>query len=159
LYYHIHPELKEASMKTGFRELRLHQLTQALVPFRDAESAVRPSRGWLRAIRESLGLTLEQVGRAMDRTRQDTLAFERSEAEDRITLKSLRRVAEAMGCELVYAVIPKSGTMRELAERNARQEAAQRVLAVEHSMALEAQAAGGVDDRIERETRRILKKS
>jgi predicted DNA-binding mobile mystery protein A len=146
-------------MKTEFRELRLHQLTQALVPFRDAESAVRPSRGWLRAIRESLGLTLEQVGRAMDRTRQDTLAFERSEAEDRITLKSLRRVAEAMGCELVYAVIPKSGTLRELAERNARQEAAQRVLAVEHSMVLEAQAAGGVDDRIERETRRILKKS
>ena len=85
-------------MKTEFRELRLHQLTQALVPFRDAESAVRPSRGWLRAIRESLGLTLEQVGRAMDRTRQDTLAFERSEAEDRITLKSLRRVAAAMGC-------------------------------------------------------------
>jgi predicted DNA-binding mobile mystery protein A len=146
-------------MKTEFRELRLHQLTQALVPFRDAESAVRPSRGWLRAIRESLGLTLEQVGRAMDRTRQDTLAFERSEAEDRITLKSLRRVAEAMGCELVYAVIPKSGTLRELAERNARQEAAQRVLAVEHSMALEAQAVGGVDDRIEQETRRILKKS
>jgi predicted DNA-binding mobile mystery protein A len=146
-------------MKTEFRELRLHQLTQALVPFRDAESAVRPSRGWLRAIRESLGLTLEQVGRAMDRTRQDTLAFERSEAEDRITLKSLRRVAEAMGCELVYAVIPKSGTLRELAERNARQEAAQRVLAVEHSMALEAQAAGDVDDRIERETLRILKKS
>ena len=64
-----------------------------------------------------------------------------------------------MGCELVYAVIPKSGTLRELAERNARQEAAQRVLAVEHSMALEAQAAGDVDHRIERETRRILKKS
>jgi predicted DNA-binding mobile mystery protein A len=139
--------------------LRLNQLTQTLIPFEVAQLPVRPSRGWLRSIREALGLTLEQVGRSMDRARQDVLAFERAEAEDRITLHSLKRVAEAMGCQVVYAVVPKSGTLKELAEKPARAEAAKRILAVEHSMALEAQAVGGVEERIEQETRRILKKS
>jgi predicted DNA-binding mobile mystery protein A len=146
-------------MNSEFRDLRLNQLTQALIPFQMAELPVRPARGWLRSIRESLGMTLEQVGRGMDRTRQEILAFERSEADDRITLHSLRKVAAAMGCELVYAIVPKSGTLQELAEKPARAEAAKRILAAEHSMALEAQAAGGVEDRIEKETRRILKKS
>ena len=145
-------------MKPEFRALRLDQLTQTLIPFHAAHLPARPSRGWLRAIREALGLTLEQVGRSMDRSRQEILAFERAEAEDRITLHSLRKVAEAMGCELVYAVVPKSGTLHDLAQETARGEAANRVLAAEHSMALESQAAGGVDDRIEEETRRILKK-
>jgi predicted DNA-binding mobile mystery protein A len=146
-------------MKSEFRDLRLNQLTQTLIPFEVAQLPVRPSRGWLRSIREALGLTLEQVGRSMDRARQDVLAFERAEAEDRITLHSLKRVAEAMGCQVVYAVVPKSGTLKELAEKPARAEAAKRILAVEHSMALEAQAVGGVEERIEQETRRILKKS
>ena len=145
-------------MKPEFRALRLDQLTQTLIPFHAAQIPARPSRGWLRAIREALGMTLEQVGRSMDRTRQEILAFERAEAEDRITLHSLRKVAEAMGCELVYAVVPKSGTLHDLAQETARSEAANRVLAAEHSMALESQAAGGVGHRIEEETRRILKK-
>ena len=145
-------------MKPEFRALRLDQLTQTLIPFHAAQIPARPSRGWLRAIREALGMTLEQVGRSMDRSRQEILAFERAEAEDRITLHSLRKVAEAMGCELVYAVVPRSGTLHDLAKQTAHAEAAKRVLAAEHSMALESQAAGGVDDRIEEETRRILKK-
>ena len=146
-------------MKPPFRDLRLHQLTETLIPFHAALLPVRPSRGWLRSVREALGLTLDQVGRSMDRSRQEILAFERAEATDRITLRSLRKVAESMGCELVYAVVPKSGTLQELAENPARQEAAKRILAVEHTMALEDQSAGGVEGRIEEETRRILKKS
>ena len=145
-------------MKPEYRGLRLDQLTHTLIPFHATQLPARPSRGWLRAIREALGMTLEQVGRSMDRTRQEILAFERAEAEDRITLHSLRKVAESMGCELVYAVVPKSGTLHDLAKETARAAAAKRVLAAEHSMALESQAAGGVDDRIEEETRRILKK-
>ena len=145
-------------MKPEYRGLRLDQLTQTLIPFHATQLPARPSRGWLRAIREALGMTLEQVGRSMGRSRQEILAFERAEAEDRITLHSLRKVAESMGCELVYAVVPKSGTLHDLAKETARAAAAKRVLAAEHSMALESQAAGGVDDRIEEETMRILKK-
>jgi predicted DNA-binding mobile mystery protein A len=145
-------------MQAPYRNLRLRQLSQSLLPFEQTKPHLRPNRGWLRAIREALGMTLDQVGRSIDRTRQDIAAFESAEADDRITLHSLKLVADAMGCELVYALVPKSGSLQELAENPAREEATKRVRAVEHSMALEAQAAGGVEDRIEEETKRILRK-
>jgi predicted DNA-binding mobile mystery protein A len=145
-------------MRPAYRLLRLRQLAKSLVPFERAKRVPRPNRGWLRAVRQALGLTLDQVGQSIGRSRQDIAAFESSEAQDRITLRSLHLVAEAMGCELVYALVPKSGSLADLAEKSARDEATRSILAVEHTMALEAQAAGGVERKIEEETRRILKK-
>lgn len=46
--------------------------------------------------------------------------------------------------------------MRDLAEADARATATENVRAVEHSMVLEDQAVGGVEQKIEEETRRIL---
>jgi hypothetical protein len=89
---------------------------------------------------------------------QSIASFEKAEAADRITLSNLRRLAEAMGCELVYAIVPKSGSIQELSEGRARSEAANRVLSVEHTMALEDQAPGGVKELIDEETKRISKK-
>jgi predicted DNA-binding mobile mystery protein A len=146
-------------MKPEYRELRLLQLGHTLAAFKTAKSEVRPQRGWLRAIRQALGLSLERVARTMNVSRSQVLLFEKSEAQDRISLHSLRRVAEAMGCELVYAIVPKFGTIQELAEQRARADATQRVLSVEHSMALEGQSADGVKQNIEDETKRILKRS
>lgn len=143
-------------MKPEYRQLRLRQLARTLSAFKQARRVVRPKRGWLRAIREASGLSLQQVGRALGVTRQHFAFLEKSEANERITLKSLKRAAEALGCELVYAVVPKSGSLADLIETRARERAAQNVLAVEHSMALENQAAGGVKQKIEEETRRIL---
>jgi hypothetical protein len=83
--------------------------------------------------------------------------LEKSEADYRITLGSLRDVADALGCQLVYALVPKNGSIQDLTEERARTKAAENVRAVEHSMALEDQAVGGVPEKIEEETRRILK--
>ena len=143
-------------MKKDFRELRLGQLVRSLSAFETARKEARPRRGWLRAIREGLGLTLENVGRKVGQSRRRIQEFEDAEANDRITLHSLRRVAAAMDCELVYAIVPKTGTISELAERRARGQAAEDVLDVEHSMALENQAVGKVDELIEKETKRRL---
>jgi predicted DNA-binding mobile mystery protein A len=82
--------------------------------------------------------------------------LEKSETDYRITLGSLRDAADALGCQLVYALVPKKGSIQELAEARARTKASENVRAVEHSMALEDQAVGGVPEKIEEETRRIL---
>lgn len=145
-------------MRDDFRDLRLRQLTRTLSAFEAAKQETRPQRGWLRAIREGLGLTLENVGKRLGQSRRRVQEFEEAEAKDRITLHSLRRVAAAMDCELVYAIIPKSGTITELAERRARAQAAEDVLDVEHTMALENQATGNVEELIDEETKRRLKK-
>lgn len=92
-------------------------------------------------------------------TRQRIQRFEKAEANERITLRTLRRVAEAMDCDLVYAIVPKSGSIQQLAEARARAEATKRVLSVEHTMALEEQASGSVQQLIDEETDRISKKS
>ena len=145
-------------MKPEYRSLRLKQIATALRAFGTARQTPRPPGGWFRAIREALGIPQSKIAKAMHVKQQSIASFEKAEAADRITLSNLRRLAEAMGCELVYAIVPKSGSIQELAEGQARSEAAQRVLSVEHTMALEDQAPGGVKELIDEETKRISKK-
>src|SRR5947209_1465370 len=139
-------------MSPPYRRLRLQQLSRSQTVFQAAKAEVRPQQGWLRAIREALGMSVAQVAQRMGVTRGRILEFEKAEADDRITLGSLKRVAEAMNCEVIYSIVPKSGTFTELAEQRAREEASKRVLSVEHNMALENQAAGNVNELIEDET-------
>src|SRR5260370_5236874 len=145
-------------MKPELRELRLTQLDRNLESFAGTASVSRTKRGWLRAVREALGITIRQVARNMRKTPQTVASFEKSEETHRITLQTLRRYAEAMECELVYAIVPKAGSLKQLAENWARKRAESDVLAVEHTMALEDQATTGIQDKIGRETQRILNK-
>jgi predicted DNA-binding mobile mystery protein A len=145
-------------MKPEFRALRLKQLERSLRPFIDAKDSQRPQKGWIRAIRQATGVTMRDLSKRLRQAPSRTSALEKFEAEYRITLGSLREAADALGCQLVYALVPKSGSIQELAERQARVKVAENVRAVEHSMALEDQAVGGVDEKIEEQTKRILKR-
>jgi len=145
-------------MLDEFRNLRLKQLDRTLKPFRAAARNPRPQKGWLRAIREAAGISASEVARTLKTSRQLPVQLEKAEAEDRITLKSLRAAANALGCELVYALVPRANTLHELVEERARVQAKKHVLGVEHSMALENQAVGRVDEAVEAETKRLLRK-
>ena len=144
-------------MRNEFRNLRLKQLDRALEPFRAAARTSRPPKGWLHAIREAAGIPASEVARKLKTSRQLPIQQEKAEAEDRITLKSLRAAADALGCELVYAVIPRANTLEDLVEDRARALAKKNILGVEHSMALENQAVGRVDEAVEAETKRQLR--
>jgi predicted DNA-binding mobile mystery protein A len=118
----------------------------------------RPPRGWIRAIREATGTTMRELAERLGKVPSQVASFEKSEAEYRITLGSLREAAEALGCDLVYAFVPKNdtGSVHDLVAQRARAEASENVRAVAHSMALEDQAVGGIEEKIEMETQRIL---
>jgi predicted DNA-binding mobile mystery protein A len=146
-------------MRPEFRRLRINQIDRALEPFVAAKDSPRPQKGWLRAIREATGITIRQMAMRLKKTPTLIAKLEKSEAEYRITLGSLRDAADALGCRLVYAIVPRTGNVQELAEGRARTKASENVRAVEHSMALEGQAVGGVPEKIEEETRRILKRT
>jgi predicted DNA-binding mobile mystery protein A len=146
-------------MRSEFQSMRLEQLNRTLGQFQGLRSISRPSRGWIRTIRQALGLTAVTLASRMGSSRQLPLQLEKSEAEDRITLKSLRAVADALDCDLVYALVPRSGSFSSEAAKRIRREAETRVRQVEHTMLLENQAAGGMDKAIEAETRRIIGKS
>lgn len=141
-------------MNREFRQLRLSQLDRHLSDVKSLPP--RPAGGWIAAIREALGLTLEEVGQLVRVPRQNVQKFERAEAGDRITLATLRRLAEAMGCNLVYAFVPKSGTFAELAEQPTRERATRDVKRVVHTMALEDQKPENSTQLIEDEVQRRL---
>jgi predicted DNA-binding mobile mystery protein A len=145
-------------MRNEFRNLLLNQLDRKLEPYRAAGKVSRPAKGWIRALRQALGVSSGELARRLGTSRQLPLQLENAEAEDRITLKSLRAMAHALDCELVYALVPRAGSLHALIEDRARAEAKQRVLGVEHSMALENQSSGRIDEAIEAETRRLVDK-
>jgi predicted DNA-binding mobile mystery protein A len=141
-------------MDRQFRHLRLSQLDRSLNEARNLPP--RPSGGWIASVREALGLTLAEVGRHLRAPRQTVQKFERAESTDRITLGTLRRVADAMGCELIYALVPKSGSFAELAEHPTRERASRDVKSVVHTMALEDQKPENANQLIEDEVQRRL---
>lgn len=142
-------------MRNDFRQLRRQQLDRGLAPFRAAVETPRPRKGWIRAIREAIGLSASDLAKKMGTSRQLAVQQEKAESEDRITLKSLRAFAEALDCDLVYALLPRSGSLQGLADDRIRTKARANVLGVEHSMALENQASGALEQAIEDETRRL----
>jgi len=141
-------------MNRQSRSLRRSQLDRGFAAAKSLPP--RPSSGWIAAVREALGLSLADVGRRLRVPRQNVQMFEHAEATDRITLATLRKVAEAMGCDLIYGFVPRSGSFEELAERPARESATRDVQRVVHTMALEDQKPENSSQLIEDEAQRRL---
>jgi predicted DNA-binding mobile mystery protein A len=118
----------------------------------------RPPKGWIRAIREALGVSSAELAKRMHTNRSLAVQQEKAEAEDRITLKSLRAYANALDCDLVYGFVPRARTLQELVHARALIAAKANVLGVEHSMALENQASGNLPEAIEAEAERLTTK-
>jgi predicted DNA-binding mobile mystery protein A len=115
-----------------------------------------PVRGWIKGIREALGMTTAQLAKRLGVKQPSIVAIEQSEAKGAIELATLRRAAEALDCTLVYALVPNKPLETTIRER-ARAFARQRRGPVEHSMVLEDQKVKGKNlearlDEIVRET-------
>jgi predicted DNA-binding mobile mystery protein A len=81
------------------------------------ESIARPPEGWLRSIREALGMTMAQLARRLDVSQPRIVAIERAEVSGAISLATLERAAEALGCSLVYALVPRASLEKTVEER------------------------------------------
>ena len=130
---------------------QLDERFDALRPF--VLAAARPPRGWVRAIRQALGMTTGQLAKRLGVHQPRIIELERGEASGNITVQSLERAAQAMGCRLVYAIIPEkqlADTLREKASAMADQQ----LVSVDQTMRLEAQGAANKTG--QRETRQRL---
>ena len=134
-------------MKSTQRASARIQIDKRLNVLRNARGLSRPPRGWIRAIREALGMTSTQLGRRLGVTQPTALGYEKAEASNRITLESLERAANALDCRLVYALVPRE-PLETLIEERALEIAVKRMRSVSHSMALEDQRAEEGDERV-----------
>lgn len=108
-----------------------------LKPF--VSAAVRPTRGWIRAIRDGLGMTTGQLARRMGVKQPRITELESGEASGKITIQSLERAAEAMNCRLVYALVPMQPLTDTIDER-ASALAGNQLASIEQTMRLENQS-------------------
>jgi len=119
------------------------QLDKRLLALRPLAQTLRPSRGWVRAVRETLGMTTRQLGARLGVSQPRIIKLEKGEVDGSITLGSLERAARALGCRLVYVLVPEKPLGDTLRER-ALLIADRQLTSVEQTMRLEDQ---GVPDK------------
>ena len=107
-------------------------------------AGARPSGGWIRAIREALGMPLEDFAARLQVTKSTASRLEASEREGRIQLESMQRAAAALECDLVVALVPRH-SLEETVRARARERALIDMGDVEHTMNLEDQALGSAE--------------
>ena len=120
------------------RTVARRRLDERLVPFKASDLGTIPSGGWVRAIREALGMTAVQFARRMGVKPPSVSGMERSEVHGTIQLKTLRKAAEALDCVLVYALVPRT-SLEASVQARARALADEEMGRVGHTMDLEAQ--------------------
>lgn len=103
-----------------------------------------PVRGWIKAIREALGMSSTQLAKRLKIKQPSLVNIEQSEAKGSIELATLRRVAEALDCTLVYALVPNK-PLETMVRDRARTFLRKRREQVEHSMLLENQTVTSED--------------
>jgi len=139
-------------MRQNFNELKLRQLDATLARWRSADLSSRPPSGWIKTIREVLGMPATHLAKRLGVVASTVTRLEASEADDTISLATLRRAAEALGCELRYVLVPRESLAKTLDAR-ATQVARARMDAIAHTMALEAQATS--NDTVVSQTRTL----
>jgi predicted DNA-binding mobile mystery protein A len=120
------------------RSTARRHLDDHLQMFQPLKTEGRPHRGWVRAVREALGMSTTELARRMGISQSRIPELEQSEVSGSLKLATLERAAEALDCDLVYALIPRT-TLEESVRAQARRKAAASLEGIRHSMRLEDQ--------------------
>ena len=129
-----------ARKNTSTRQLEVSRLDDYFQALK-AESGLvsqTPPRGWIHALRNGLGMSATQLAKRLGVSRAAVYKLEEREVSRSIALKQLERVADAMDCDVVYAMMPRS-TLRQSISDRARNNAETRLRAANVSMGLEAE--------------------
>ena len=133
--------------KRGFsRGLRRNQIDRTLAKLKNVPLS-RPQDGWIKSVREILGMTQRQLAARMSVSPPTLVRLEKAELDGSTTIKSLDRAASALHCRLVYILVPESGSFEELINQKAQEAAKRAVEMASASMHLEGQ---GIDKELQR---------
>ena len=140
--------------KAEIAELARKHLDRRLTPLRQPAVLARPPRGWIKAIREALGMTTTQLGERMSISQTRVSRIEKDEVGSAVTLRTLRQAAEAMDCTLVYVLVPNE-PLEQIVRHRAAAITNERLARSHHAMKLENQALAAPD--LDGEHKRIFR--
>jgi predicted DNA-binding mobile mystery protein A len=132
----------------GKKSLQLQQLNNKMLGFASLKQLAVPPTGWIKAIRNAMGMSGQQLGNKLSVTKQGILDFEKREKDGSITIKALKEIGRAMDMQLVYGFVPNDGSLDALIEKRAHELASKIVLRTANTMMLEDQ--GNSKNRIEK---------
>jgi predicted DNA-binding mobile mystery protein A len=115
------------------------QLDASLQRFSPLLNVTAPPKGWIRAIRDALGMTAKQLANRLGVSQQAVARIEKEELAGSVTIMTMRRIAESLDCVFVYGFVPRS-SLEETVARQAKQVATQRLAQASQTMSLENQA-------------------
>ena len=121
------------------KSFQIQQLNSKMQVISSVKKIALPPTGWIKAVRTTLGMSLQQLGAKLSITKQSIQDIERREKDGSVTMKTLREVANALDMELVYGLVPKDGSLDALINRKAKELATQIVLRTSNTMKLEDQ--------------------
>jgi len=126
------------------KSLQVQQLNTKMLSFAILQEVTIPPTGWIRAIRTAIGMSMRQLGKKLNVTKQGIMDIENRERDGSITLKSLREIARVMDMQLVYGLVPNDGSLDALIDKKAVEVAKQVVMRSAQTMALEDQANSSI---------------
>lgn len=132
-------------MSLNVRTIARRQLDKRLAAVADAQTLRRPDKGWIKAIREALGMSTAALANRMGISQPGIIRIEEAEAKGNITLDTLERAARALNCELVYVLKPIT-SLDQTIEDQAMSVVRKKLSSTRHTMALEAQSLDRSDD-------------
>lgn len=140
------------------RRLSLKQTEQRLGTLRPLLGSTSMRGGWIRYIRHAMYMTLGNLAKAARISLPTVQQMEKRESEGKITIESMKKIANAMNCEFVYAIIPRE-TLPEALKKQALSRATQIVKQADLHMTLEDQKVSeDINHRIERLAEELLEK-
>ena len=132
---------------------QLH-IDEQLAPLK-ALNLARPQSGWIRTIRTALRMTQAELAAILQINQKSLHALEISEAQKKIRLESLEKVADALDCDLVYALVPRD-TLHNHYRNSARHIIASQLADVESTMGLENQAVNFSQEYVEKQIKELI---
>jgi len=121
-------------------KIQFQQLNEKLAQLTDLQHVIVPPIGWIKAIRNGIGMSMEQLGKKLSITKQGVMDIEKREKEGAITIKSMQEIAKAMDMKLVYGFVPNEGDLEQMIETRAIEMAKKIVERTSNTMKLEDQA-------------------
>ena len=123
----------------GKKSLQIQQLNGKMLAFASLQKVAQPPTGWIKAIRNAIGMSMLQLGNRLSITKQSVQDMESRERDGSISIKALREAARALDMQLVYGFVPNDGSLEALIDRKAKELATQIVMRTNNSMKLEDQ--------------------
>ena len=124
-------------MKYWDRKLIREQLDQKLVNYKNLPPVAQET-GWIKLIREALGMSARQLGKKVGIDQSRISRLEAAETEGDLKLSSLKKIAEGLNMKFVYAFVPEE-SLEQTVQQQAEKIALKRLNRVSHSMMLEDQ--------------------